>query len=140
QNWYKFMDVTNNSYDWAIQKVQADVNGFGTTNITPEDLAKYKAGVEPGYQSFNWKDFIIQKNAPISQININATGGSEKINYYIAGTRLDQSSVLGREFTFGRTNLISNIDANIAEGIKIGIGINGYIEETENPGIPGGDD
>ncbi len=140
QNWSKFMDVTNNSYDWAWEKVQADMNGFGETNLTPEDLEKYREGVEPGYQSFNWKDFIIQKNAPITQINLNASGGSEKINYYIAGTRLDQSSVLGREFTFGRTNLISNIDANIAEGIKVGIGINGYIEETENPGIPGGDD
>lgn len=140
QNWSKFMDVTNNSYDWAWEKVQADVNGFGETNLTREDLEKYRSGTEPGYQSFNWKDFIIQKNAPITQINLNASGGSEKINYYIAGTRLDQSSVLGREFTFGRTNLISNIDANIAEGIKVGIGVNGYIEETENPGIPGGDD
>ncbi len=140
QNWSKFLDVTDNSYDWALQKVQADINGFGSTNLTQDDLDKYRAGVEPGYESFNWKDFIIQKNAPISQININATGGSEKINYYIAGTRLDQSSVLGREFTFGRTNLISNIDANITDNIKVGIGINGYIEETENPGIPGGDD
>ncbi len=140
QNWSKFMDVTNNSYDWAIQKVQADVNGFGTTNITQDDLDKYRAGVEPGYQSFNWKDFIIQENAPMNQFSINASGGSEKINYYVAGTRLDQSSVLGREFTFDRTNLISNVEANIAEGIKIGVGVNGYIEETENPGIPGGDD
>ncbi|WKN30936.1 TonB-dependent receptor [Porifericola rhodea] len=140
QNWYKFMDVTNNSYDWAWEKVQADINGFGETNLTREDLQKYKEGVEPGYQSFNWKDFIIQKNAPISQVNLNVTGGSEKINYYVAGTRLDQSSVLGREFTFGRTNLISNLEARVTDGIKLGMGINGYIEETENPGIPGGDD
>lgn len=140
QNWSKFMDVTNDSYDWAWEKVQADFNGFGESNITPEDLEKYRVGTEPGYQSFNWKDFIIEKNAPISQININASGGSEKISYYISGTRLDQSSVLGREFTYGRTNLVSNIDANISESIKIGIGINGYIEDTENPGIPGGDD
>lgn len=140
QNWTKFMDVTNNSYDWAMEKVQADMNGFGTTNITKDDLEKYRLGVEPGYQSFNWKDFIIKKNAPISQIDINASGGSEKINYYIAGSHLKQSSVLGREFTFGRTNLISNIDVDISERLKVGIGINGYMEERLNPGIPGGDD
>lgn len=140
QNWSDYMDVTNDSYDWAWEKVQADYNSFGESSITREELEKYREGTESGYRSFNWKDFIIQKNAPISQININATGGSEKINYYISGTHLEQSSVLGREFTFDRNNLVSNIDAKITDRVKIGIGVNAYRETRENPGIPGGDD
>jgi TonB-linked SusC/RagA family outer membrane protein len=140
QNWVNFPDVVNNSYEWALEKIQADFNGFGETNITPEDLEKYRVGTERGFQSFNWTDFILQKNSPTTQINLSATGGSDNISYYVAGNRNYSNSVLGDEFDYGRTNIISNIDANITNRLKVGLGINGYSEKTENPGIPGGDD
>ncbi|MEQ9443186.1 MAG: TonB-dependent receptor [Cyclobacteriaceae bacterium] len=140
QNWVTFPNVTNSSYIWALEKIQADVNGFGETNITPEDLEKYRQGTERGYQSFDWTDFIIQKNSPTTQINLSASGGSDKINYYVAGNRNYSNSVLGEQFDYGRTNIISNVDAQISDRLKVGLGINGYSEKTENPGIPGGDD
>ena len=140
QNWVNFPNVTNSSYVWALQKIQADVNGFGETNITREDLEKYRVGTERGYQSFDWADFIIQENSPITQVNLSTSGGSEKINYYAAINRNYNNSVLGDEFDYGRTNIISNVDANVTDRLKVGIGINGYSEKTENPGIPGGDD
>jgi TonB-linked SusC/RagA family outer membrane protein len=140
QNWVNFPDVVNNSYEWALEKIQADFNGFGETNITPEDLEKFRVGTERGFQSFNWTDFILQKNSPTTQINLSATGGSDNISYYVAGNRNYSNSVLGDEFDYGRTNIISNIDANITNRLKVGLGINGYSEKTENPGIPGGDD
>nr|WKN36071.1 TonB-dependent receptor [Tunicatimonas sp. TK19036] len=140
QNWVTFPKVTNSSYVWALEKIQADVNGFGETNITPEDLEKYRQGTERGYQSFDWSDFIIQKNSPTTQINVSATGGSDKINYYVAGNRNYSNSVLGDQFDYGRTNIISNVDAQISDRLKVGLGINGYSEKQENPGIPGGDD
>lgn len=140
QSWVAFPKVTNSSYEWALQKVQADVNGFGSSNITPEDLAKYQEGTERGFQSFDWTDFILNKNSPTTQINISTSGGTDKINYYFAGNRNYSNSVLGDEFDYGRYNIISNIDAQISDRLKVGLGINGYSETTENPGIPGGDD
>ena len=149
QNWVNFPKVTNSSYVWALEKVQADYNGYvqtgefdpsEITNITPEDVEKYRVGTERGFQSFNWTDFILQKNSPTTQINVSTSGGSEKINYYAALNRNYNNSVLGDEFDYGRTNIISNVDANVTDRLKVGIGINGYSEKTENPGIPGGDD
>ena len=140
QNWVNFPQVTSSSYVWALEKIQADVNGFGETNITPEDLEKYRQGTERGFQSFNWADFILQKNSPTTQVNVSTSGGSENINYYAALNRNYNNSVLGEEFDYGRTNIISNVDANVTDRLKVGIGINGYSEKTENPGIPGGDD
>lgn len=139
QNWSRFPE-TINAYEWNLGKAEAEVNRDNRTNITQTELDKFKAGTERGYQNFNWRDFIIQKNAPQTNLNINASGGSDKINYYISATRLDQNSVLGREFLFNRTNLQSNIDAKISEDIKVGLGINGRLETRENPGVPGGDD
>lgn len=140
QNWTRFPDVVNDSYQWYLGKADAEMNHQGSTSITKAELAKYQAGTERGYQSFNWKDFIVQKNAPLYQQSINASGGSDKINYYFSGTNLFQYSVLGREFTYGRKNINANIDVNITERLKVGVGINAYNEVRDNPGIPGGDD
>jgi TonB-linked SusC/RagA family outer membrane protein len=141
QNWSRFTEVLTNSYDYQRFRAEAEVNRYGSTAITASELEKWKAGTEPGYdKSFNWKDFIIKKNAPLNSANINFTGGTDKLNYYVSGTRLFQNSVLGREYKFGRTNLQSNINAQIANGLKIGLAINGRVETRDNPGVPGGDD
>ncbi len=141
QNWSRFVGVLDNSYDYMYYRADAEMNGTShSTNITPAELEKYKAGTEKGYQSFDWKDYIIQKNAPMTSVNLNVTGGTDKMTYYVSATRLDQNSVLGREFTFGRTNLQSNINATVAKGLRVGVNINGRIETRENPGVPQADD
>jgi TonB-linked SusC/RagA family outer membrane protein len=139
QNWARFPETVN-AYEWMAGRADAEMNQRGTTSITPAELDKWRAGTEKGYQSFDWYDFIIKPNAPLTSLNANATGGTDKINYYLSVTRLDQQSVLGREFTFARTNIQSNVDAKISDRIKVGVQINGRIEARENPGVPGGDD
>ena len=139
QNWSRFPSTTD-AYGWMSGKADAEMNQFGKTDITASELEKWKAGTDPAYRSFNWYDFIIKPNSPQTSINVNTTGGSDKINYYLSVTRLDQNSVLGREFTFGRTNIQSNIDAKITDRLKVGVQINGRVETRDNPGVPGGDD
>jgi TonB-linked SusC/RagA family outer membrane protein len=140
QNWARFPNVVNDSYQWMLGKAEAEMNQYGKTSITQAELEKYRVGTEPGYQTFNWKDFIVKKNSPLTSVNLNMTGGSDKITYYISATQLSQNSVLGREFTFKRNNIQSNVDAKITEGLKVGVQINGRIETRDQPGIPGGDD
>lgn len=140
QSWARFPEVVNDSYEWMKGKAEGEMNQFSSTNITQSELDKYKVGTELGYQSFNWKDFIIKDHSPLNSLNVNATGGSDKINYYLSATRLHQNSVLGREFTFERSNIQSNVDAQITDNLKVGVQINGRIEVRDNPGIPGADD
>lgn len=140
QNWTNFPEVLNNSYDYMRYRAEAEINRYGSTSITDEELAKYQAGTERGYQSFDWKNFILKKNAPVYSFNVNASGGSDRIQYYLSGTRLFQNSVLGREFTFERTNMQSNVTAKISNRLKVGIALNGRLETRENPGVPYGDD
>jgi len=139
QNWSRFPETVD-AYQWMAGKADAEMNQFGKTDITASELAKWKLGTDPAYRSFNWYDFIIKANSPQTSINVSTSGGSDKINYYLSVTRLDQNSVLGREFTFGRTNIQSNIDAKITDRLKIGVQINGRVETRDNPGVPGGDD
>ncbi|MDL5513259.1 TonB-dependent receptor [Arenibacter sp. M-2] len=140
QNWSRFPKTVNDSYVYMSKKAEADLNEFGETQITNEELEKYRLGTEAGYKSFDWKDFIIKKDAPLYSLNVSTSGGSDKINYYISGTQLKQEAVLGPEFNFERNNIQSNLDANITDRLKVGVQINGRIETTDNPGIPGADD
>ncbi len=140
QNWSRFPKTVNDSYVYMSKKAEADLNEFGETQITNEELEKYRLGTEAGYKSFDWKNFIIKKDAPLYSLNVSTSGGSDKINYYISGTQLKQEAVLGPEFNFERNNIQSNLDANITDRLKVGVQINGRIETTDNPGIPGADD
>jgi TonB-linked SusC/RagA family outer membrane protein len=139
QNWTRF-PKTVNAYQWMLGKADAEMNQYGHTAITPEEIEKWKKGTDPGYKSFDWYKFIVKKNAPLTQMNLNFSGGSDRINYYVSATHLKQYSVLGREFTFERTNIQSNVEARVSDNFKIGAQINGRIETRDQPGVPGGDD
>jgi TonB-linked SusC/RagA family outer membrane protein len=142
QNWFRFPDVVRNSYDFARYKVDAQVNSGQAAGYTPEQLEKFRVGTERGYQSFDWRDYVLgsNPNAPQNSVNVNFTGGSEKVNYYVSATNFFQNSNLGKEYEFGRTNIQSNISARVATGLRVSANINGRIESRENPGVPGGDD
>ena len=141
QNWVRFPRVLTSSYEYMTYKADAEMNGLSqSTGITPAELERYKTGTEPGYQSFDWRSFILEPNAPLTSVNANVTGGNENVKYYISGTRLDQNSVLGREYKFGRSNIQSNLDARITKRLRVGVQINGRQETRTNPGVPGGDD
>lgn len=141
QNWVRFPRVMTSSYEYMKYKADAEMNGLSqSTGITPAELERYRVGTEPGYQSFDWREFILQPNAPLTSINANVTGGTENVKYYISGTRLDQNSVLGRQYKFGRSNIQSNLDARITKRLRVGVQVNGRQETRTNPGVPGGDD
>ncbi|MDB5148156.1 MAG: SusC/RagA family TonB-linked outer membrane protein, partial [Mucilaginibacter sp.] len=142
QNWYRFPNVLTNSYDYMRYRADAEVNTNGSTSITQAELDKYKAGTEKGYQSFNWRDYVLKSNnnAPQNSVNANFTGGNDRVNYYVSATNLYQNSQLGKEYKFNRSNIQSNVSVKVANGLKVSLDINGRIETRENPGVPGGDD
>ncbi|RYE27284.1 MAG: TonB-dependent receptor [Sphingobacteriaceae bacterium] len=142
ENLTRFPTSVNNSYDYMRYRAEAEVNLNNTTNITPAELEKYRQGTAYGYQSFNWRDFIYKGGAPLTNLNVSATGGSDKITYYLSASHVDQESILGqnREFKFYRTNFQSNVTAKITDRITAEVQVGGRIETRENPGVPGGDD
>ncbi|TKG89419.1 SusC/RagA family TonB-linked outer membrane protein [Puteibacter caeruleilacunae] len=138
QNWTRFPKAVD-AGDYMELLVEDRINRYGETDITPEELAKWKAGTEPGYESFNWYDYAVQEWAPQEHLNINTSGGSEKINYYISFSHFNQDALF-KEFNFNRSNIQSNIEAILADNLTIGMQINGRIETLENPGLPASDD
>ncbi len=126
--------ITNYIQSETLQGVQ-DQN----RKYTREDLAKWTEGKEKGYVPFDWYHYI-WKTAPQYYIGISTSGGSDKINYYLAVSHIDQDAMIRNYGGFRRTNVQMNVDANITKRFKVGASLNGRIETRENPGVPGGDD
>src|SRR5690625_3248437 len=113
----------------------------GETNYTysKEDYDKWREGKERGYMPFDWYDYIFDV-APQTYVNVNASGGSENINYYISVGHLNQEAMIKNYGGFDRTNIQMNINTNISDRLSVGLGMNGRIEHRINPGVPGVDD
>ncbi|TKK70395.1 TonB-dependent receptor [Ilyomonas limi] len=141
QYFFRFPKVVNNTADYLYYKADADRNWGVSDTITQAVIDKARAGTDPMYRTFDWRDYVLNNNgAPLNSINVNISGGSDKVNYYVSGTNLYQNSVLGSEYNFNRTNIQSNVTAKLANGLKVGFDINGRVETRRNPGVPGGDD
>lgn len=141
QSFFRFPKVVNNTPDYLYYRADAEINSFGSTAITQDILDAAKQGTDPQYRSFDWRKYVLSNNgAPLNSVNINISGGSDKVNYYVSGTNLYQNSVLGKEYNFNRTNIQSNVTAKLTNGLKVGFDINGRVETRRNPGVPGGDD
>lgn len=142
QNWTRF-PKTSDAYGYTQAWSEADINTFGinSKNMTHEELNKYRQGYynpETGedYRSFDWYDFVVNKNAPQKYLSVSSSGGSDKINYYISLSKLDQESNF-HDFEFSRTNVQTNLDAQISKYLKVGASMNARIESRLSPTVGG---
>jgi TonB-linked SusC/RagA family outer membrane protein len=104
-----------------------------------DDYAKWLAGTEKGYQPFNWDEYIF-RHSPQDYIAVNASGGSEKINYYFSLGNLSQTGIYRNYGGFYRTNVSMAVDAQVTNRLTVGASMNGRIEKRHQPGVPGTDD
>ncbi|HVI48990.1 MAG TPA: TonB-dependent receptor [Chitinophaga sp.] len=145
QDWTRFPKMANAAQYYEAQ-TEADVNEWivnpnrsgAPTTRTKAEWEKWKAGTEPGYQSFDWSQFI-RRNAPQYYANMSISGGGENVTYYTSLAHLKQDGAI-KDFVFQRTNLQSNVDARLSQRIKIGTQINARVEQRKNPGLPSSDD
>lgn len=139
QNLTRFPTMANaKQYTRGLVEAAQNENRDPKTVYTPEELAKWQAGTEPGYQGYDYYDMVIRKNIPQRYINANVTGGSEKSNYFLSLGHLNQDAMI-KDFNYKRTNFQANMEAEVLKGLTVGTQISGRHEGTQDVGLPGGD-
>lgn len=72
-----------------------------------------------GYNT-NWIDETFT-SAPLQRYDVNVSGGSEKLTYYVSASHLNQDGVVGkRNSNFKRTTFRANLKSKINDFIEIG--------------------
>lgn len=124
--------------DYLAAIIQTEtINGTPRT-VTKEEYDKWVNQVDPEHTSFDWYKYIWVK-APQAYINANISGGTEKARYYVSVGHISQEGTIRGFNGFDRTNIQSNIDFDINDKLRVGMSINGRLETTDNPGLPGDD-
>ncbi len=78
------------------------------------DYANWNAAGRP---ETDWADLITNKNAPMQEYNLSATGGKDGISYYISGGYLKQeATVIGAEYE--RISGTVNLDVDLSPNFK----------------------
>ena len=85
----------------------------------------------------NWQDAVFQI-APMQSHIVNASGGNEKIRYFVSGAYIGQEgTVIGTEFN--RFSFRTNLDAQLKKWLKLGLNIN-YSNTDERLGLVDSDE
>ena len=120
--------------------VQDETFNNRTRTITREEYDKWMNASDADHTGFDWYDFIWGKTAPQVYNTFNFSGGSENTDYYVSIGNLQQKPIMRNLGDgFKRTNFQTRVNANISKRIKVGVGVNGRVEETSQAGLPGDD-
>lgn len=104
----------------SLASAQADWKSYAESRFT-----RYSAGNNDwkrGKINTNWQDEAFQ-DAPITQYDINVSGGSEKTKVYFSGQYLDQKGILIGN-SFKRYSARLNMEQQIRSWISVGVNIN----------------
>lgn len=129
-----------NAYLFHLARAESQQNRGLAVTTNREELERWRLGVEPGYQSFNQYDYVVN-NPNAAQYNFNASvsGGSDKTTYYFSAGHVSQDYVM-KGHNFNRTNLQSNLQSTILKNLTVGTQLSYRVEDRANVAIPGRDD
>lgn len=130
------------SYGWQGSTVYPDyvdaagymelVNDYQPNTYSEDTINAYKTGRA---QSTDWYDATFRKSAPIKRTNVNITGGTEKIKYFMSYGNLNQESILRSNDTkYKQNNIRSNITTSLTDRLDVSMDISYRDEHREYPG------
>lgn len=102
-----------------------------TPVFTIDKVEKMKKGID-GWGNTNWykETFGTGFN---QNYNVNASGGTEKIKYFVSLGYFDQEGNVDG-FNYNRMNIRSNIDTEVAKNLTLSFDLAGRIEKRKQPG------
>ena len=140
------------SWEYAELRNEASRNsGVSEENLpyTPYMIQKYKDGSDPVFYPDRdiYGDFF-HNYAPQTRINVNYSGASDKIKYFINVGYLNQQGLVKTEspkelgydpaYKLNRYNFRTNAEYNFLNNLKISVNVASYMEQMNSSGIQGG--
>ena len=103
----------------------------GTLLFNDDQINAYRSGELSGE---DWNKVIIADWSPQTQHDLNISGGTEKIQYYVSmGYTFQDSFFKSGDLNYNKYNLRSNITAELAKGLKLDLNIAGMLDQQNNP-------
>lgn len=133
------------SWDYAILRNQAMKNdGLGEYKaFSQRQIDLYKAGTSIFYPNTDWWNIATKSYAPQNRYNVNLTGGTDRVKYFVNLGLLNQGSIFDTEskdklgydgsYKLNRYNVRTNLNIKVNDWIKAGLNMAVYINQINKP-------
>ena len=130
-----------NSAQWAELYNEA----YSTNHYSAEDIEMYRSGADPDlYPNVDWFDTMFNNMAANQRVNLNITGGSDIVRYYVAGSFYNESSIYKNagniygydsSIRYNKFNFRANVDLNLTKSTVINLNLANIYEKSFGPGF-----
>ncbi len=119
-----------------IQRIRDYMDGKITTTLVPRPGQEniWGDGYFEGNDNVDWYKAIYRSSAPSQEYSLNASGGTEKVTYYVAGNYLNQIGLMrfGGD-KYGRYNTTGRINGTLSDKTSLTYIFRYSREEFERP-------
>lgn len=133
------------TYQQSLFYKEMDQNNGQPQRYTDDVMQIIKDGSNPYlYPNVNWFDALLKKTAVQSQYNLNISGSTSNLRYFISGSYIGQGTLLKYGDVFNknydmntkanRYNFRSNIDLDATKMLHIRVDLAGRLENQTGPG------
>lgn len=130
-----------NSYDYAIFLNEAYTNDEKNPKFTREAVEAFRTHSNPIlYPDTDWMDLLFKSSAPQTQGNVNISGGTNRVRYFISMGMLNQKGFFKNHdtrydanFNYNRYNYRANLDVDFTKTTLVAINLGGRIEKRNFP-------
>ncbi len=133
-----------NSYDAATLVNEAYKNDGLAPKFTAQDLELFKSGADPyGHPDINWYDAVFKKHAYQANTNVDVSGGTDAVKYFISGGFLTQNGLVkdfsdprnevNTNYFFRRYNFRSNLDMRATKTLTMRLNLTTRFGDINQP-------
>ena len=130
-----------NSYDYATFLNEAYTNDGKDPKFTPESVEAFRTHSNPIlYPDTDWMDLLFKSSAPQTQGNVNISGGTGRVRYFISMGMLNQKGFFKNHdtrydanFNYNRYNYRANLDVDFTKTTLVAINLGGRVEKRNFP-------
>jgi TonB-linked SusC/RagA family outer membrane protein len=133
------------SYTYGTIMNERDANDGKTKDqFTFNDytLERFRLGDDPiMYPNIDWKDYFMKNSTMQTQHNVNISGGTETVKYFISAGFLYQNGILKQlpgqssdeNYAYKRYNYRANLDIDLTSTTLLKLGIGGIVGDKNEP-------
>lgn len=117
---------------------------IGKSKHTFDDYAleRFRLGDDPiMYPNMNWRKYIMKNSSIQTQHNLNISGGTDRVRYFISMGFLWQDGLFrqfkeldyNNNYSYTRYNYRGNLDLDITKSTLLKVGLGGIVGITHEP-------
>ncbi|WP_246062613.1 SusC/RagA family TonB-linked outer membrane protein [Mesohalobacter halotolerans] len=123
----------------SAQYAQVLNEGLSNANQNPfyteEEIELFRTGSDPlNFPDTDWKDLVLDDWAFQQRHNLNLSGGTEKVKYFMSAGFIDQGSNYSTDaLSFQQYNIRSNLSAEVTDNLSVSLNLAARRRENEAP-------